>query len=51
MSEGSKKRERERERERKERIRGWKGSPRAYHDKNRQESPPAKTGERLIEVN
>ena len=39
------------ERERKERIRGWKGSPRAYHDKNRQESPPAKTGERLIEVN
>ena len=27
------------------------GSPRAYHDKNRQESPPAKTGERLIEVN
>lgn len=27
------------------------GSPRAYHDKNRQESPPAKTGGRLIEVN
>ena len=27
------------------------GSPRAYHDKNRQESPPAKTGGRLIGVN